>query len=72
MRIVEKRLWAFILAAAILLSLTGCASAQQTVPVISETQSAVSEAETTEAPATEEALMLFLEDLGQDFGNLDY
>ncbi len=58
MRIVEKRLWAFILAAAILLSLTGCASepasAQQTVPVISETQSAVSEAETTEAPATEE------------------
>lgn len=51
---VEKRLWAFLLAAATLLSFTGCASeaapAQQAVPAAAETQSTATEA----APATEE------------------
>ena len=44
---------------------------EETVEKVNEIVELIKNGE-IEVPATEEALMLFLEELGQDFGNLDY
>ena len=44
---------------------------EETVEKVNEIVELIKNGE-IEVPATEEELMLFLEELGQDFGNLDY